>query len=79
MNTQYQPINCEVHDGYELACMRHAIHSVTWLDESGTTRQQPLRFLDLENKRGEEYLIAESPSGEQLRIRLDRISSKLPY
>lgn len=74
----YKPINCEVHDGYELACMRHAVHEVCWHD--GTEAfQERLRFLDLECAQGQEYLIAENQTGARYRIRLDQISSSLPY
>ncbi len=74
----YKPISCEVHDGYELACMRRAIHELIWLDEEGSHRKK-LRFLVLDYSGGQEYLVAEEQSGETLRIRLDRITSTLPY
>jgi len=79
MNTQYKPMNCEVHDGYELACMRQTTHTVIWHDERDELHQEPLRFLDLETKKGEEFLIAENRRGERVRIRLDMISSELPF
>lgn len=75
---QYQPIQCEIHDGYELACMRKAIHDLQWQDEQGK-QQVRLRFLDLEYTKAGEFLIAEDQSGKQFRIRLDSILSKLPY
>jgi len=74
----YQPINCEIHDGYELACMRRAVHTLTW-QEDESSQKETLRFLDLEYTGGQEFLIAENQSGEKLRIRLDRITTKLPY
>lgn len=74
----YQPINCEIHDGYELACMRKAIHSVSWCEDDKTFTET-LRFLDLEYTQGQEFLIAENKSGTQFRIRLDTITSQLPY
>lgn len=73
----YRPINCEVHDGYELACMRRAVHEVCWQD--GSEHKALLRFLDLECAQGKEYLIAENQAGERFRIRLDQITSTLPY
>nr|WP_067295732.1 Rho-binding antiterminator [Marinobacterium profundum] len=75
----YTPINCEVHDGFELACMRRLRYEVHWRDADGTFMQDRIEFVDLEYPRGEEYLIALSSHGEPLRIRLDRIISKLPY
>jgi Rho-binding antiterminator len=74
----YQPINCEIHDGYELACIRRAVHTLTW-QEGENSQKETLRFLDLEYTGGQEFLIAENQSGEKLRIRLDRITTKLPY
>lgn len=85
---KYEPMNCEIHDGYELACIRKAIHEVTWLEE-GQTVSAKLRFLDIECTKGAEYLIAESLNTESLiteksqhktfKIRLDMITSTLPY
>jgi Rho-binding antiterminator len=85
---KYEPMNCEIHDGYELACIRKAIHEVTWLEE-GQTVSAKLRFLDIECTQGAEYLIAEKLNTEPLisekaqhktlKIRLDMITSTLPY
>lgn len=74
----YKHINCEMHDGYELACMRKAIHEVTWQDDD-QSRTEKLRFLDLDYGNKEEHLIAENQAGEKFRIRLDMITSSLPY
>ncbi|WP_271272618.1 Rho-binding antiterminator [Aliamphritea hakodatensis] len=74
----YQPIQCELHDGYELACMRRAEHIVSWHDDAGE-HIETLRFMDIEVSNSEEYLIADTPDGEKRRIRLDLISSSLPY
>ncbi len=77
--SSYTPINCEVHDGFELACMRRLHYEVQWRDADGTLKRDRIEFVDLEYPKGEEYLIANSSHGEPLRIRLDRIISKLPY
>jgi Rho-binding antiterminator len=77
---RYTPINCEVHDGFELACMRRLRYEVQWRDAAtGTLLHDRIEFRDLEYPKGEEYLIAISSHGEPLRIRLDLILSKLPY
>ncbi len=76
--TPYKPINCERHDGYELACMRHAIHSFRW-HEQDQILSEKLRCLDLEYTNGEEFLLAENQAGKHYRIRLDQIISSLPY
>ena len=90
---KYKPMNCEIHDGYELACIRKATHEVTWLEE-GQTISAKLRFLDIECTKGAEYLIAEPFKTDNLitkpliseraqhkavKIRLDMITSTLPY
>ncbi len=74
----YQPIQCELHDGYELACMRRAEHAVSWQDAAGQ-HSETLQFMDIEISNGEEHLIAVTANGEQRRIRLDMITSTLPY
>ena len=75
---EYSHINCEVHDGYELACMRNAIHEVSW-QQDGKPHTEQLRFLDLDCSNKEEHLIAENREGKKFRIRLDMITSTLPY
>lgn len=77
-HASYTPINCEVHDGYELACMRHSSHDVVWVIE-GEVHRARLRFLDLIIDNGAEYLLGEDTQGDTLRIRLDQITSSLPY
>lgn len=77
-DNKYQPINCNIHDGYELACIRRAIHEITWSDNDQTLTAK-LRFLDLEYSKDGEYLIAENTHRDTLKIRLDSISSTLPY
>lgn len=76
--TKYKPINCELHDGFELACIRQAIHPVTWSVE-GKEKTERLRFLDLEYSAEGEFLIAENEQQAQRKIRLDSITSTLPY
>ncbi len=74
----YQPMQCELHDGYELACMRQAVHTVSWTDDSGE-HTELLRFLDIAISDSAEYLVAITQSGDKHRIRLDLIESRLPY
>ena len=71
----YKPINCELHDGFELDCIRHSIKQVIWRDADGHIHNQTLRYLDMEIKAGEEFLVAENREKQQLRIRLDQIES----
>lgn len=74
----YKPIDCAHHDGYELACMRRAIHAFRW-HEQDQILSETLRCLDLEYKDDEEFLLAENRAGKAYRIRLDQIISSLPY
>lgn len=76
--SEYKPIQCELHDGYELACMRKLIAEVIWRDDSGHIHREKLRYLDIEILRGEEFLIADNREGQQRRLRLDRIESMPP-
>ncbi len=74
---QYQPIKCDIHDRFELACMREIEDIVTWT-EIDQKRSEKLRFLDLEYTKEGEFLIAENQSKDRLKIRLDTITSTLP-
>jgi len=74
----YQAISCEIHDGYELACIRRAVHKLSWSDGEHCYTEL-LRCLDLDCSDGQEFLLAENQSGEKFRIRLDKITSQLPY
>lgn len=71
----YKPINCEIHDDYELACMRHTTHQVVWRDPQGHIHKEKLRFTDLLVCNAEEFLIAENHAGQRRKIRLDYIQS----
>lgn len=77
-DTHYSPINCAIHDCFELACMRKAVHRVEWVYQ-GEKLSETLRFLDIEYTKDGEYLIAENEQHEPRKIRLDIITSQLPY
>lgn len=74
----YKPIQCELHDSFELACLRQLIDQVIWRDDSGQLHRDTLCFLDTAIGNGEEFLIAANQNGKQFRIRLDRIESAPP-
>ncbi|MDO6562997.1 Rho-binding antiterminator [Amphritea sp. 1_MG-2023] len=76
--TDYKPIQCDLHDGFELACMRRLVDQVIWQDNNGQLQRDKLRFINIDIRNGEECLIAADHNGQQLRIRLDRIQSKPP-
>jgi len=71
----YKPINCEIHDHFELACIRHTTHQVVWRDLQGHIHKEKLRFTDLQVSNAEEFLIAENHDGQRHKIRLDYIQS----
>jgi len=77
--TEYQPIPCSLHDGYELACMHRSVQQVSWRpDTTAQAVTEPLRFIDLISSKEGEYLIAETSDGEPRTIRLDLIISTQP-
>ena len=75
---KYIPIQCEVHDLYEIACMHRTTAEVVWRDEQDAQQTALLRYRDIKIREGQEYLIADNDQGEQLEIRLDRIESLPP-
>jgi len=76
--TEYKPIQCELHDTFELACMHKLIDQVIWRDDNGQLHRDKLRFMNTATRNGEEFLIATNQSGKQFRIRLDLIQSLPP-
>lgn len=76
--SEYIPIQCALHDSYELACMRNLIDSVVWRDDDGHVPRKKLRFLTISIKNSEEFLVAADQEANQFRIRLDHIESTPP-
>ncbi len=70
MNEEYQPINCDDYDNFELACTRHWVLNLTL--RNGETVTGAAREM-LSRKRGE-YLVIEQ-AGVNHDIRLDHIAS----
>ena len=75
--SDYKPVSCDAHSGYELAVMQRTAALVRW-KEGDATREARLLPLDVETKDKEEFLVAMDPDRKQLRIRLDRILSFEP-
>ncbi len=75
---KYIPIQCEVHDLYEIACMHRSTGKVVWRDDQDAQQSALLRYLDIKISDHQEYLIAEDDQGMRLEIRLDRIDSLPP-
>jgi Rho-binding antiterminator len=74
-NDSYQPIACETYSQYELAIMHRQPLRIAWRDDDGHHRLCSVTPTDLQTKNHEEFLLATTPEGEALRIRLDRILS----
>lgn len=75
---EYIPIQCEIHDLYEIACMHRTVAEVVWRDDQGVQQSALLRYLDIKIRDHQEYLIAEDQQGVEVEIRLDRIESLPP-
>ena len=70
----YTPISCASYSELELAIMHKQWLRVAW-KERGTDHVESLLPLNLETCNREEFLIAETQVGNQLRIRLDYLGS----
>ena len=71
--TDYQPLNCDLHDELEVAAMRGKPVQLRWREPNGATREAVGVVRDIEATKGEEFLVFEV-SGERLRIRLDQLN-----
>ena len=78
MTTDYRPVDCGLHSEYELAIMHASMLRVSWRDSCGAKHTGLLLPTDLYSRNGEEFMVAQTPSGETLEIRLDRISGYTP-
>ncbi len=67
-DTPYQPIACADHERLEFAALRKQ-----WLEVSVGNIAQRVLPLDVFTRDGAEWLLAETQSGEQLTLRLDRL------
>lgn len=73
----YQPIECGLHSEYELAIMHGQTLNLRWQDADGVEKSQAVKPLDLNVRKGEEFLLVRLLNGSsddaELSIRLDRI------
>jgi len=69
----YRPIDCDLHDLYEIAVLRRQRLAVRWRDEQGRLREDVVAPTDVETTAEGEFLVATDSCGSRLRIRLDRI------
>jgi len=66
--SDYQPIPCSDHERLEFAALKKQ-----WLDVRVGGEAQRLLPLDVTTRDGAEWLLAKTPSGEQLTLRLDSL------
>lgn len=71
--TDYRPVSCEVHSLYEEAILFRRALRLSWKTPEGAMRTDLVRPMDVVTQDGEEFLIARTESGEELRLRLDCI------
>ena len=71
--TDYIPIDCAVHSGYELAIMHHQRLRLTWRDDDGIIHIKLVTPTDLRTLNHEEFLDVTDALGDSYSIRLDRI------
>jgi transcriptional antiterminator Rof (Rho-off) len=69
----YRIIDCDLHDLYEIAVLRHRRLLLNWLDDSGLAHLELVQPTDLETTPAGEFLLARTMDGGLTRIRLDRI------
>jgi Rho-binding antiterminator len=76
--SDYRPIPCAVHEGYQLAVLRRQRLRVRWRTAAGEPMESQGRALDVYARRGEEFLLLEEAGGARLAIRLDHIQAAEP-
>lgn len=69
----YVPISCDIHSELELAVMHQQQLHVRWHD-GNVWRDGVVTPLDLQTRRGEEFLVCRLATGEHIDIRLDRLT-----
>ena len=69
----YRPIDCDIHDHYELAIIKRRRLRLGWRDDAGRSRLGRVRPIDLMTRRGEEFLIFVDAAGTRHEVRLDLI------
>jgi len=73
MMTDYIPIDCAVHSGYELAIMRRQRLRLAWLGDDSIIHIKTVTPTDLRTLNHEEFMDVTDEQGDTYSIRLDRI------
>lgn len=74
--TDYVPISCALHSGYELAILRRQWLCLVWADDNSTgnvIHDELVLPLDLKTANGEEFLVCRTKDGVTQDIRLDHV------
>lgn len=69
----YIPISCDIHSELELAVMHRQRLHLRWHD-GNVWRDGVVTPLDIQTRQREEYLLCRTAAGEDLAIRLDRVT-----
>lgn len=76
--SDYRPIACAIHSGYELAILQGRRLCLSWCGPDGQHHRATLLPEDLQIRDGAEYLIAQGEDGRSQALRLDWISASEP-
>ena len=69
MNETYRPIDCSLHDEFELRAVRRVRCELVYRNGSGVEQHRSGRIVDLTTRNGEEYLRLDDGT----EVRLDRV------
>ncbi len=74
MNETYQPIDCSLHDQYEIAVLHKTPLHLRWKEENGGITEDNVLPVDVITAKGEEFLVIKRGHSHRIgKIRLDRI------
>ncbi len=76
--SDYRPIACAIHSGYELAILQGRRLRLSWRGPDGHRHAATLLPEDLQIRDGAEYLIAQGEDGRCQTLRLDWIIASEP-
>lgn len=71
--SDYEPIDCDLYERYELAIMHRRLLLVRWRGRNGLLYLERLKPVDLRVRAGTEFLHALTLTGEERVLRLDAI------
>ena len=74
MTESYLPISCSLHDEYEITIMHKKHINIEWSDNAGVQYTGKILPKEILVKNKQEFLVANTEDGNELCIRLDRIT-----